>query len=527
MNGCSIFTNTQSNSTFRLNKRLRIVKLTTLICRIAAGSMLLGMALAVPASEQAKPSKMSKEAKPADVQEGGFRPDPTYEDKPYSAEAQLEIYGAKRALETPRPLLELGQRIYDSGPLRRSTTPFGAKNPVKPELTVYGDWRTALAFNDNGAKEIGQIATRLNLDIDLKLTGTERLHAFVRPLDRGGKFTRCEFAGNDEKDGCELEFDGNIDALFFEGDLGAIMSGINDHHHTYDLPFAVGLMPLLFQNGVWLEDAFTGLAFTIPALNSRWLDISNMDITFFAGFDKVSSGGIINSQGQVADHDANLYGITAFIEAQGGYIELGYGLTDGIGALDEQSYNNFTAAFSRRYGNWLSNSTRIIWNTGQHRKSGTRQTADGVVLLFENSWITSMPSTLVPYLNVFLGLDRPQSLARDAGAGGILKNTGINFETDGLTGFPKLDDSANDAFGGAIGVEYLFSLDQQIVVELATVQVFGNRTGKVAPGDQYAVGVRYQRPITKAWLVRADAMYATRRRLDNLAGIRLELRRKF
>ena len=502
------------------------MKLTTLICTIAAG-MLPGMALTVAAADQAAAPTMSKEATPVDIQQDGFRADPVYTDKPYSADAQLGIYGGKRAVDTPRPLLELGKRIYDNGPLRRGTTPIGAKNPVNPELSVYGDWRTALAFNDNGANEVTQIATRLNLDVDLKLTATERLHAFFRPLDRGGKFTRCEFAGNDRQGGCELEFDGNLDALFFEGDLGAIMSGINDHHSSYDLPFAIGLMPLLFQNGVWVEDAFTGLAVTVPALNSRWLDISNMDITVFAGFDKVSSAGIINSQGKVADHDANVYGITAFIEAQRGYFELGYGFTDGSGALDEQSYHNFTAAFSRRYGSWLSNSARVIWNTGQHRRSGARQTADGVVLLLENSLISSKPSTLVPYFNVFLGIDRPQSLARDAGAGGVLKNTGINFETDGLTGFPKLDDTANDTFGGALGVEYLFNFDQQIVVEVASVQAFGNRTGKVAPGDQYAVGVRYQLPLTKAWLVRADAIYATRQRLDDVAGIRLELRRKF
>lgn len=30
------------------------------------------------------------------------------------------------------------------------------------------------------------------------------------------------------------------------------------------------------------------------------------------------------------------------------------------------------------------------------------------------------------------GFGRPQSLARDAGAGGILKNEGIGFDTDGL-----------------------------------------------------------------------------------------------
>ena len=61
-------------------------------------------------------------------------------------------------------------------------------------------------------------------------------------------------------------------------------------------------------------------------------------------------------------------------------------------------------------------------------------------------------------LNAWVGIDRPQSLARAAGAGDILKNTGINFETDGLTGFPKLDDTGRDTFGAVLGIEYLSDL---------------------------------------------------------------------
>ena len=88
-------------------------------------------------------------------------------------------------------------------------------------------------------------------------------------------------------------------------------------------------MPLLVQNGVWIEDAFTGLAFTIPALNSPSLDISNMDFTFFTAFDKVSSKGVIDTVGNVADHNVNLYGVNTFIEAHHGYWEAGYAYTDG------------------------------------------------------------------------------------------------------------------------------------------------------------------------------------------------------
>ena len=56
---------------------------------------------------------------------------------------------------------------------------------------------------------------------------------------------------------------------------------------------------------------------------------------------------------------------------------------------------------------------------------------------------------------------------------GLLKNTGINYETDGLTGFPKLDDSGHDSFGGAIGIQYLFSLNRQVVFEIASTKSWG------------------------------------------------------
>lgn len=456
-----------------------------------------------------------------------FRPDPSYDDKPYSQEAQLAIYGGKQQVQMPRPMLEWGRAIYKNGPLQPAGSWMGRKNPTQKQLAVYGDLRTAVAYNDNGAPELASINARLNLDVDYRFTSTERIHAFFRPLDKGGKFSRCEIGGGNDNEDCKLEVDGNLDALFFEGDLGAITAGITDRYNKLDLPFAVGLMPLLFQNGVWVEDAFTGFAFTLPAMNSPRFAISNADVTFFAAFDKVSSAALVKKNGRLADHKANIYGVTSFIEANQGYWELGYGYVDGRGNLDDLSYHNVTAAFSRRYGGWLSNSVRVIGNFGQKNRPGRRQTADGFLLLVENSLVTRLPSTLVPYLNLFAGFDTPQSLARDPGAGGVLKNTGINFETDALTGFPKLDDTANNTWGGALGVEYLFSLDQQLVFELATVQTRKRAANRNAPGEQLGFGVRYQRALDKAWILRTDAMVARRDRAGDLFGMRVELRRKF
>ena len=481
--------------------------------------------VSVTANAADEAPEMSDNAEPVEHDKGLFRSDPTYQDKPYSEDAQLEIYGGKRAVTTPRPLLELGRPIYTPGPFSETGTVFGELNPNFTAFAIYGDWKTALAWNDNGVNEKYVLATQLNLDIDYQFTGTERIHAFIQPLNKGGNFTRCE-AGPDGNDDCDLELDFNLDTLFFEGDLSSIYAGLSGEYQSWDLPFAVGLMPLVVQNGIWIEDAFTGVAVTKPALNSPKFDISNMDVTVFAAFDKVNSAGVLDINGNVANAGVNLYGINAFIEANRGYWEVGYGFTDGENELDDQDYHNFTIAHSRRFRDILSNSIRVIWNFGQDRDVG-RQNADGLLLLVENSFITSKPLTLVPYFNLFAGFDRPQSLARAGAAGGVLKNTGINFETDNLTGFPKLDDTANNTYGGALGLQYLFGLDQQLVVEVATVQTMGNINNRVARGDQYAVGLRYQRPLSKAWIFRADAMAADRENDEDLFGARVEIRRKF
>ncbi len=150
---------------------------------------------------------------------------------------------------------------------------------------------------------------------------------------------------------------------------------------------------------------------------------------------------------------------------------------------------------------------------------------DGYAVILENSLISGLPSTLVPYANGFVGFGSPKPLV-DGNNAGILKNVGINFETDALTGFPKIDDTASNAWGGAIGLQYLFNLDQQIVVEVATVQPF-KEDGIGAQDAQYAIGLRYQVPLDRAWLFRADATYQLQDGSDDNFGLRAELRRKF
>lgn len=449
-----------------------------------------------------------------------FRPDPEY-DKPYDTQGNIDIYGGKTNVPTSRPILELGRAQYTSGDYGESSNLLGELNPLLPGLAVYGDWRTAVAYNQNNGEDIAQVATRLNIDVDFKITGTERLHAFFTPIQDNARFTRFEFGGGAGDEEFTFEFDPNPQTLFFEGDLGSLYSGFSGEQAGFDLPFTVGLFPLFMQNGIWANDAILGGAFTLPAQNSTALGLANFDITFFAAFDNVDNQSVkSNISANRNNNIANLYGVTTFIDAFDGYIEAGYGLIDGRDEAEDIQTHFATVAYSRRYRNTLSNTTRVFANYGDSEET------DGLAIISENSLISGLPSTLLPYANFFVGVGAPQPLAS---ADGILKNVGINFETDALTGFPKLNDTGSNAFGGAIGLQYLFNLDQQIVIEAATVQPYGDPIAGVGAVDpQYALGVRYQIPLNKDWIFRADATYQIKEEQeDDDFGVRSEIRRKF
>ncbi len=102
-----------------------------------------------------------------------------------------------------------------------------------------------------------------------------------------------------------------------------------------------------------------------------------------------------------------------------------------------RAYHNLTTSFTRRYFDKISNSVRVIVNTGQDLAKQNR-TADGVLLLVENSLVTAQPMNVIPYFNLFSGWGRPQSVARAGVSGGVLRNTGITMKSTDSTVIPRL-----------------------------------------------------------------------------------------
>lgn len=449
---------------------------------------------------------------------GDFSDDPYLDHIAWDAGAEMGVYGSKQLVPVQRPLVEWGFPLYDNGPVPPSGEWLGPTNLVQPKFYVYGDYRVGLAENKSASGSSTVLAHRLNLEVDLWITSTERFHAFIGPYQDGNAFMRFE----DGKFFNEFNlFDADTDTLFFEGDLGQMLGGLEGTYAPFDLPVAVGLVPLLFQNGVWMQDAMLGVAATLPARNNPHFDWSNYDITFFAAFDKVSTGAL------PGDEDGGqLFGATTFIESRGGYFELGYAhLND---TRDQnRSYHNVGVSYTRRYLNKVSNSVRLIANFGQDLAAADR-TADGYLVLVENAFLTSRPYNIIPYVNFFAGFDRPQPAARAGAFGGVLFNTGILFQSDALTGYPTLDPTGNNTVGAAMGVELLApDFGQQLILETAVLQVHGLDADRIAPGNQYGLGARYQIPITNAHLLRFDAMHGWLGNSRNISGVRGEFRWKF
>ena len=450
-----------------------------------------------------------------------FAPDPFFDQIPWDSWAEQGVYGGKYLNPVQRPLVEWGMPLYLNGPVPPPTFEWGVTNPSVKRFYVYGDYRAAAAYNAQKGSDLGVLAHRLNLELDYWMTATERLHAFIGPLQEGGAFMRYEFDDGSPFFREELDlFDEDTDTLFFEGDLGAIIGGVSGTYAPFDLPIAAGLIPLLFQNGVWMEDALLGMAMTIPARNSPLLDWSNFDVTFFYAVDELDSPAF-----GVSD-SANVYGATTFIEAKGGYLEAGYAFLDDPMPVG-RSYHNVGVSYTRRYLNLMSNSMRVIVNAGQDGPEEGR-TANGVLLLAENSFLTRWPYNVIPYVNGFVGVDDPQSVARAGAAGGVLRNTGILFESDNLTGYPTLDATGNDTYGAAVGVDLLaHDFSQQLILEAAVLQAYGDPMFRNAPGDQYGIGARYQIPISHRYLLRFDVMHGWFENSDDVTGARTEFRWKF
>ena len=415
-------------------------------------------------------------------------------------------------MERVQPLLEVGPPLLGTGRIGPGLElPTGAV--WQPQLVVFGTFRSAAQAFHNGEDTFAEWANRLDLFANLQLSGTERLLAGIRPLDDDGVFTGYYHKPDDaELDGFEDGTSAELSTLFFEGDLGEIFPAADPaDRRNLDLGFSVGRQPLLYQEGLLIDDDIDA----VGLIRNTLLPVGGSDLqaTVLWGWNEVHRGN--NQQGQ----DTNLFGLFTQADFPKSTVNL-----DLVYVLDDAGSDDgafFGASAVQRIGHF-NTAFRLVGSQATEQESAAVR--DGLVAFTEISWTPPWGHDLV-YVNGYVGIDDYTSAARGPATGGPLGRTGLLFAAVGLGRYGSpLDNSPGDSVGAAIGYQAFLDHEarRQLVVEL------GGRVGTDADiDDAVALGARFQQAIGQRYILQLDAFTGLRESRDPLVGGRVEFRVEF
>ena len=402
----------------------------------------------------------------------------------------------------PAPLLELGGPFLGTGPIQKGIhLPTGAV--WQPSFLMFGNLRTAAQSFYNGSDYVSEWANRLDLYGNLYLTPTERFLVGIRLLDKEGQFSGYTWHAPpsvrpEGKSGFDEYHDFTLTTAFFEGDLGELFPFLDKYDaRGLDIGLAIGRQPLKFQDGLLIDDTVDAIG--VSKINLKPPGMSNLRSSFVWGAADINRTNLTK-----ADSNATLYGLFNELDFRATTLEIdtiyvqsdathGKGMYAGIGAIQRIGPTNTTLR--------LLSSSSI--------KEETTNNSDGLLLFGEFSWNPNNSKNNL-YLTGFRGFDRFRSASRDPLAGGPLARAGILFESVGLGRFPAaLDNTADNAFGGALGYQMFFNdTRQQLTLEMGG-RYATNETDQRAIG----AGTRFETAIGRRGVVRIDgfALYnATR-----------------
>ena len=408
----------------------------------------------------------------------------------------------------PPLLLELGDAFLGTGPLSPGfELPTGAV--WQPRLWVFATHRSAVESFDNGVSERRtEWANRLDLFANLQLSGTEKAVLGIRPLDKNrfGQFSGYNFE-SDNRDGGRSEFNSNVRTLFFEGDLGSLLPALDPAGvKALDFGFSVGRQPLIFQEGIQINDTVDMLG--LVHNNIRLPGVSNLRIAGVWGWNELDRNDNRN------DRDADMFGLFLAADMPHRTVNL-----DAILVEDDIPNRDaflIGASTVERFGH-LNTTFRI--NASFAEDSDTAQVSDGVLLSAELSW-TPKASNDIVYINPFWAIDTYTQAGREPIVGGPLATFGILFASSNIGDFrSELSARANEVAGAAIGYQAFWDqFRRNLVLELA-----GRKDTSGNGFDSAALGFQLQQKFGRRVLLQIEGFVAAQESRDDAFGGRTEV----
>jgi hypothetical protein len=411
------------------------------------------------------------------------------------------------------PLIEIGPDFLGTGNL-----PKGIELPTgavwTPALWIFGDYRTALNYYDNGdTPRSEEWVNRLDLFANLQLSGTERLLFGMEPLNDGNEFTGYIWKP-DRNDGFESGgFNADITTLFFEGEFGEIFPNLDpDDTGSFDYGFAVGRQPIFIQEGMMFNDTIDSVGITRDTV---FISNSSVDsrITGLFGWNNLSR----NDNNQVnSAYVVGLFTETDFRPTTTN-LDVAYVFANERHGGDGLFVG---ASATQRIGKW---NTSFRGNVSVAMDGNSKEVSTGGLLFAETSRTLAYGDNVI-YGNAFWGIDDFASAARDRLTGGPLGRVGLLFEAVGLGAYGSaLSNQAQDVVGGSVGHQWFFNSHRtQLVLEV------GGRLGTDSKIDNAgAIGGRFQQAVGRRTIIRFDAFTTAQENHDEGYGARAELLYRF
>ena len=416
----------------------------------------------------------------------------------------------------PKLAVELGNGFLDTGNLSA-----GYEVPVigavwQPRFWAYLINRTTFqSFEDgrSGRQRETEIANRLDLFFNLQLTGTEKILLGIRPTDRNrpGQFTRYTFDGASE--GFNDNFAISLETLFFEGDLGSLFPVLDEKGIIpLDLGFTVGRQPLVFQEGILINDTIDAVG--LIRNNIPLPGTSNFRASAIWGWNRIDR----NDLGRETN-DNNLFGL--FLAADTSLSTYNF---DFIYVNDQANgdglYGGFAAIQRLPYFDNVSTAFRINTSLALEDEIPGNVVGDGILLTSEISKRVTGSEDIV-YFNSFLGLGNYTQAGREAVSGGPLANTGILFASPNLSTYlAELDPFITDSVvGGAVGYQAFWDDKRRNLI----LEVAGRHDLSGDGFDSLGLGFQLQQAVGQHVQLQFEGFYAFNEGRDDGAGGRAEV----
>lgn len=421
-----------------------------------------------------------------------------------------------RLPERPPLAVEWGNGFLDTGNLHP-----GFEIPVigavwQPRLWAYAINRTTVqTFEDgrSGRQRETELSNRLDVFANLQLTGTEKLLLGIRPTDnnRPDRFTRYTFDGASE--GFNNELDLNIETLFFEGDLGSLFPVLDKSGvRPLDLGFTVGRQPVIFQEGILINDTIDAVGFIRN--NIPFPGTSNFRVSGMWGWNRLDRNDFGRDPGR-----ENMYALFIAADAQLSTYNL-----DLIYVDDENNGDGFyvgASAIQRVPAlGGISTAFRINSSFALEDEIPGNVVGTGTLITAEFSKNVKQSDDIV-YFNSFLGIGNFTQAGREAVVGGPLANTGILFASPNLSTYgAELDPFTSDSvIGGAIGYQAFWDNKRRNLILEAAARHDLSGEGF----DSLGLGFQLQQAVGRHVQLQFESFYAFNEDRDDGFGARAEV----